>query len=92
MSVINLITSRKLCFKDVLVALGSNLTNKYAEVILVKDIMEVNEIIDKVENLCIEKSLNFLILNQVIGDVNAQLLSGHQLTLHYIALLYHQIW
>lgn len=76
MSVINLIASENYVSQDVLVALGSTLTNKYAEGYPGKRYYGGNEIIDKVENLCIERSLKLFNLNPGHWHVNAQLLSG----------------
>lgn len=76
MSVINLIASENYVSQDVLVALGSNLTNKYAEGYPGKRYYGGNEIIDKVENLCIERALKLFNLNPGHWNVNAQLLSG----------------
>ncbi len=75
-SVINLIASENYVSKDVLVALGSELTNKYAEGYPGRRYYGGNEIIDKVELLCIERALKLFKLSPDVWHVNAQLLSG----------------
>ncbi|MCX6712545.1 MAG: serine hydroxymethyltransferase, partial [Candidatus Vogelbacteria bacterium] len=56
-SVINLIASENYVSKDVLVALGSVLTNKYAEGYAGARYYGGNMVIDKVETLCGERAL-----------------------------------
>ncbi len=56
-SVINLIASENYVSKDVLEALGSELTNKYAEGYSSHRYYGGNEVVDKIENLCIERAL-----------------------------------
>ena len=75
-SVINLIASENYVSKDVLVALGSTLTNKYAEGYPGRRYYGGNEIIDKVEQLCIDRALKLFKLKADQWHVNAQLLSG----------------
>ncbi|MDQ3076098.1 MAG: serine hydroxymethyltransferase [bacterium] len=75
-SVINLIASENYVSKDVLSALGSELTNKYAEGYPGKRYYGGNSIVDKVELLCIERALKLFKLNPDAWHVNAQLLSG----------------
>ncbi|MFZ2072476.1 MAG: serine hydroxymethyltransferase [Minisyncoccia bacterium] len=75
-SVINLIASENYVSKDVLQALGSILTNKYAEGYPGKRYYGGNIIIDKVENLCIERVLKLFKLKSEDWHVNVQLLSG----------------
>jgi len=75
-SVINLIASENYVSKDVLQALGSALTNKYAEGYPGKRYYGGNTIIDKVENLCIERALKLFKLKSTEWHVNVQLLSG----------------
>jgi glycine hydroxymethyltransferase len=75
-SVINLIASENYVSDDVLKALGSKLTNKYAEGYPGRRYYGGNEIIDKVENLCIERVLKLFKLKKEDWHVNAQLLSG----------------
>jgi len=88
-SVINLIASENYVSKDVLQALGSELTNKYAEGYPGRRYYGGNIIIDKVETLCQERALKLFKLKDTDpastrGDsstrggwhVNVQLLSG----------------
>ena len=75
-SVINLIASENYVSKDVLAALGSTLTNKYAEGYPGRRYYGGNEIIDKVELLCISRALKLFKLKPTEWHVNAQLLSG----------------
>lgn len=74
--VINLIASENYVSKDVLVALGSELTNKYAEGYPGRRYYGGNEIIDKVENLAIERALKLFKLKKEDWHANVQLLSG----------------
>jgi glycine hydroxymethyltransferase len=75
-SVINLIASENYVSKDVLQALGSELTNKYAEGYPGRRYYGGNTIIDKVELLCIERALKLFKLKKENWHVNVQLLSG----------------
>jgi len=75
-SVINLIASENYASKDVLTALGSVLTNKYAEGYPGARYYGGNEIIDKVENLCVERALELFKLEKTDWHVNVQPLSG----------------
>ena len=75
-SVINLIASENYVSKDVLQALGSELTNKYAEGYPGKRYYGGNTIIDKVENLCIERALKLFKLKNTEWHANVQPLSG----------------
>ena len=75
-SVINLIASENYVSKDVLKALGSKLTNKYAEGYPGKRYYGGNSVIDKVENLCKERALRLFKLSPERWHVNVQLLSG----------------
>lgn len=75
-SVINLIASENYVSKDILQALGSTLTNKYAEGYPGRRYYGGNEIIDKVEQLCIDRALQLFKLKPTQWHVNAQLLSG----------------
>lgn len=75
-SVINLIASENYVSNDVLKALGSKLTNKYAEGYPGRRYYGGNEIIDKVENLCIERALKLFKLKKENWHVNVQPLSG----------------
>ncbi|MCX6755306.1 MAG: serine hydroxymethyltransferase [Candidatus Nomurabacteria bacterium] len=75
-SVINLIASENYVSKDVLAALGSVLTNKYAEGYPGRRYYGGNEIIDKVETLAIDRALKLFKLKPDAWHVNVQLLSG----------------
>jgi len=75
-SVINLIASENIVSNDVLVALGSVLQNKYAEGYPGRRYYGGNEIIDQVENLCIQRALKLFDLKEKDWHVNAQGLSG----------------
>lgn len=75
-SVINLIASENYVSKDVLQAVGSELTNKYAEGYPGKRYYYGNTIIDKVENLCIERALKLFKLKKNEWHANVQPLSG----------------
>jgi glycine hydroxymethyltransferase len=86
--VVNLIASENFVSKDVLEALGSELTNKYAEGYAGKRYYGGNEIIDKVERLCIERALKLFNLSQDEWHVNVQALSGSPANLAvYVGLL-----
>lgn len=74
--VINLIASENIVSADVLKALGSELTNKYAEGYAHARYYGGNEIIDKVEDLCIERALKTFKLTKNKWHVNVQPLSG----------------
>jgi len=75
-SVVNLIASENYVSKDVLKALGSELTNKYAEGYPGKRYYGGNIIIDKVEMLCQERALKLFKLKKEDWHTNVQLLSG----------------
>lgn len=75
-SVVNLIASENYVSDDVLKALGSKLTNKYAEGYSGRRYYGGNEIIDKVENLCIKRALKLFKLKTTNWHVNVQPLSG----------------
>ena len=86
--VINLIASENYVSKDVLIALGSELTNKYAEGYPSKRYYGGNEIVDKIERLCIERALKLFNLDSNEWHVNVQPLSGSPANLAvYLALL-----
>jgi glycine hydroxymethyltransferase len=74
--VINLIASENYVSNDVLEALGSELTNKYAEGYPGKRYYGGNEIVDKIENLCKERALALFKLDPKEWHVNVQPLSG----------------
>ena len=75
-SVINLIASENFVSADVLEALGSELTNKYAEGYPGKRYYGGNKIIDKIEQLCQERALRLFKLGPMEWAVNVQALSG----------------
>ena len=86
--VINLIASENYVSKDVLEALGSELTNKYAEGYPGKRYYGGNEIVDKVESLAIERALKLFGLKEEEWNVNVQALSGSPANLAvYVALV-----
>jgi glycine hydroxymethyltransferase len=74
--VINLIASENYVSKDVLEALGSTLTNKYAEGYPGRRYYGGNEIIDQVEQLCIDRALKLFNLDAKKWHCNVQALSG----------------
>jgi glycine hydroxymethyltransferase len=74
--VINLIASENYVSKDVLEALGSELTNKYAEGYPGKRYYGGNEIVDKIEELCKERALKLFKLDPKDWHANVQALSG----------------
>lgn len=75
-SVINLIASENYVSEDVLAALGSELTNKYAEGYSGARYYGGNDISDKVEMLCKERALKLFGLSEKEWHVNVQPLSG----------------
>ena len=74
--VINLIASENYVSKDVLDALGSELTNKYAEGYSGKRYYGGNEVVDKIEDICAERALDLFKLDPNKWHVNVQALSG----------------
>lgn len=74
--VINLIASENYVSGDVLEALGSELTNKYAEGYSGHRYYGGNEISDKIETLCKERALKAFGLSAKKWAVNVQALSG----------------
>jgi len=74
--VINLIASENYVSKDVLEALGSELTNKYAEGYPAKRYYGGNGVMDKIESLAQERALKLFKLNPKMWHVNVQPLSG----------------
>jgi glycine hydroxymethyltransferase len=74
--VINLIASENYVSKEVLTALGSELTNKYAEGYPGKRYYGGNEIVDQIEQLCIDRALKLFKLDPKKWTVNVQALSG----------------
>jgi len=86
--VINLIASENYVSNDVLEALGSELTNKYAEGYPGKRYYGGNEVVDKIESLCIERALKLFKLDPKEWHVNVQALSGSPANLAvYTALI-----
>lgn len=74
--VINLIASENYVSKDVLTALGTELTNKYAEGYPNARYYGGNEIIDQVELLAQKRALELFKLDPKVWAVNVQPLSG----------------
>ena len=88
--VINLIASENYVSKDVLEALGSELTNKYAEGYPGKRYYGGNDIVDRVEQLCMDRALKLFKLDPKEWHVNVQPLSGSPANLAvYTALVPH---
>ena len=86
--VVNLIASENYVSKDVLEALGSELTNKYAEGYPGKRYYGGNEIVDQIESLAIERALSLFELTPEAWNVNVQALSGSPANLAvYVALV-----
>ena len=85
--VVNLIASENYVSRDVLEALGSELTNKYAEGYAGKRYYGGNEITDKVELLAIERALKLFKLDKTAWHVNVQPLSGSPANLAVYAAL-----
>ncbi|OHA58961.1 MAG: serine hydroxymethyltransferase [Candidatus Vogelbacteria bacterium RIFOXYD1_FULL_44_32] len=86
--VVNLIASENYVSKDVLVALGSELVNKYAEGYPGARYYGGNEVVDKIETLCQERALKLFKLNKKQWSVNVQPLSGSPAnTAVYLALV-----
>ncbi len=74
--VVNLIASENYVSAGVLEALGSELTNKYAEGYPGKRYYGGNDIVDKIERLCQERALSLFGLSGAEWHVNVQPLSG----------------
>lgn len=86
--VVNLIASENYVSKDVLEALGSEFTNKYAEGYSGKRYYGGNTIVDKVEDLCVARALKLFNLSPETWHVNTQALSGSPANLAvYVGLL-----
>lgn len=87
-SVVNLIASENYVSDDVLAALGSVLTNKYAEGYPGRRYYGGNAVIDEVEKLCQERALKLFKLSSSKWHVNVQPLSGSPANVAvYLALL-----
>ncbi len=87
-SVINLIASENVVSSDVLEALGSELTNKYAEGYPRARYYGGNQVVDKIEELCKERALTLFGLSADEWHVNVQPLSGSPANLAvYVALV-----
>ena len=74
--VINLIASENYVSRDVLKALGSELTNKYAEGYPGRRYYRGTKIVDEIENLARERALKLFGLEEIKWSVNVQPLSG----------------
>jgi glycine hydroxymethyltransferase len=74
--VINLIASENYVSQDALKALGSVFVNKYAEGYPDKRYYGGNEVVDKVENICIKRALKLFKLSPSKWHVNVQPYSG----------------
>ncbi|MBI2100965.1 MAG: serine hydroxymethyltransferase [Candidatus Vogelbacteria bacterium] len=86
--VINLTASENYVSRDVLAALGSELTNKYAEGYSRYRYYGGNEISDKIEDLCQQRALKLYKLQAKSWRVNVQPLSGSPANLAvYFALV-----
>jgi glycine hydroxymethyltransferase len=87
-SVVNLIASENYVSRDVLDALGSELTNKYAEGYSGKRYYGGNSVVDKVEDLASARALELFGLSPDAWHVNTQALSGSPANLSiYVGLL-----
>ncbi len=85
---VNLIASENYVSDEVLEALGSELTNKYAEGYPGKRYYGGNEIVDQVENICRQRALKLFKLKPDEWSVNVQPLSGSPANLAvYLALV-----
>jgi len=73
---VNLIASENFVSRDVLEALGSSLTNKYAEGYPGKRYYGGNMVTDEVERLCQKRALKLFRLSSKQWAVNVQALSG----------------
>jgi glycine hydroxymethyltransferase len=85
---IELIASENFTSRAVLNCLGSILTNKYSEGLPGKRYYGGNEVIDKIENLCIQRALNAYHLDSAVWGCNVQPYSGSVANLAvYLGLL-----
>ena len=86
--VVNLIASENYVSDDVLEALGSELTNKYAEGYSASRYYNGNEVSDQIEELCKARALKTFNLKPKTWSVNVQPLSGSPANLAvYLALV-----
>lgn len=86
--VVNLIASENYVSADVLEALGSALTNKYAEGYPGRRYYGGNEVVDRIEELCRERALKLFGLSPSEWHVNVQALSGSPANMAvYLALV-----
>jgi len=86
--VINLIASENYVSKDVLEALGTELTNKYAEGYPGKRYYGGNEVVDKIETVAKDRALKLFGLSASHWHVNVQALSGSPANVAvYLALI-----
>jgi len=86
-SVINLVASENYVSGDVLAALGTETTNKYAEGYSGARYYGGNEIIDQIEDLAIERALKLFKLNPKKWGVNVQPHSGSPANIAVYAVL-----
>ena len=87
-SMVNLIASENFVSKDVLEALGSELTNKYGEGYPGARYYGGNEVMDKIENLAKTRALKLFKLSPNEWGVNVQPLSGSPANIAvYLALV-----
>ena len=85
---LELIASENFTSKAVMECLGSVLTNKYSEGLPEKRYYGGNEIIDKIENLCITRALSAFRLDSEKWGVNVQPYSGSSANMEvYVGLL-----
>jgi glycine hydroxymethyltransferase len=85
---IELIASENFTSQAVLDCLGSILTNKYSEGLPGKRYYGGNEVVDKIENLCIERALKAYGLDSKVWGCNVQPYSGSVANLAvYLGLL-----
>ena len=85
---IELIASENFTSQSVLDCLGSILTNKYSEGLPGKRYYGGNEVIDKIENLCIQRALKAYHLDPAVWGCNVQPYSGSVANLAvYLGLL-----
>jgi len=73
---LEMIASENFTSRAVIEALGSCLTNKYSEGLPGKRYYGGNEVVDKIENICIQRSLKCFELNPAQWGVNVQPYSG----------------